>query len=67
MAYIIKYKRIGLKEAYMELKKARGRIDFELQSPQTALLSKFMATSWDGDKARGSGVQLSASRRDKII
>lgn len=56
LAYFLKYKRIGLKEAYLDLKQTRGKLDFDLQSPQTALLSKLMATSREGANARGSGV-----------
>ena len=56
LAYFLKYKRLGLREAYFDLKRSRGKIDFELQSPQTAALSKLLATTLDGTHARGSGV-----------
>lgn len=67
LAYFIKYKRVGLTEAWGDLKKSRKRINFGLQSPQTALLSKFMATSREGSSARGSSAHYSVNKRDKSL
>jgi hypothetical protein len=71
LAYFIKHKKWGLREAYTELKRTRHALDFGLQSPQTALLSKLQASARSGtndsDKVRGSGMHRSVSKGDRAM
>tara|TARA_A100001035_G_C27705680_1_gene464715 strand:+ start:497 stop:1006 length:510 start_codon:yes stop_codon:yes gene_type:complete len=62
LAYFMKHKRMGLREAYAALTKLRAPV-FSLQSPWTALLSKFEASFRGDGSGRGSGLQKSPPAR----